>query len=276
MTELDDRIDEFVVDGLCAAPGCPGHDRISQETGRAVQRLRIDAARCATSRQLTTKSRPLQGHRSRAGETKPKSADDSVPFVNKQRLDLVRDAMQTLRDDFVAFRAPLEALLADPSPTVARSWQRTDATIDGLVALLTRRVFRRAADRAGASPTISGAASMRSFSSMRRSRAAVGREAHRVRRRHRRIERGRRHGRGAVSASARRRTSYLHRRRQPASTTACDVPQRSNYSSAAGLHRKARPVRPGEGLDPHAVSCLSWPMSPRSCRSRSSTSSSSR
>jgi hypothetical protein len=66
------------------------------------------------------------------------ATQDTAVFVDKQRVVLVRGAMQTLRTDLAAFQAGIEALLADLEHRRDDVIADVDTNIDELAALLAR------------------------------------------------------------------------------------------------------------------------------------------
>jgi hypothetical protein len=86
---------------------------------------------------LTTRSRALKAtDLTIANEAT--SGDDSQPFVNIQRLQLVHDAMVTLRGDLATFQAKLEGPLSDLENRKGEILSDADQYVDDLVELLAR------------------------------------------------------------------------------------------------------------------------------------------
>jgi hypothetical protein len=136
MTELDDRIVDFVVTNFGPRPDVPVAIRYME---KAVAPFSVfDLMPLVRNLQrLVTRSRPLKATDLQL-MNEAKSADDSSPVVHKERIELVQAAMQGLRGDLAAFQAQIAAPLADLENRRAEILADVDAYVATLVPLLAR------------------------------------------------------------------------------------------------------------------------------------------
>ena len=136
MTELDDRIVRYAVTNFTLRP----------DVSIAIRYLEKQAAPFSVFelmplvrnvRRLITQSRPLKAT-DLALMNEATSAQDSELFVDKARLDAVRNAMKNLRNDLAAFQSQLEGPLSDLQNRRAEILANVDNYIGDLSALLAR------------------------------------------------------------------------------------------------------------------------------------------
>jgi hypothetical protein len=118
MSELDDRIVRFVVTSQSPRPDTPVTIKY-METSTAPVSVFQAMPLVRSLRRLTQTSRPLQAS-DLTLSNEAKSRDDEVVFVNRQRVQGIRDMLLKsgppatgLRIEIANFIAPIEALLAD-------------------------------------------------------------------------------------------------------------------------------------------------------------------
>jgi hypothetical protein len=111
MTELDDRVTRFAILNLGARPDVNPTIRYLEQ-GTAAASVLGCLPLFRSVRRLTTTSRPLQAT-DLTLMNEATSGTDSQRLVDKTRLDLVLAAMQTLRNDFAAVKAGIDAPLGD-------------------------------------------------------------------------------------------------------------------------------------------------------------------
>jgi hypothetical protein len=134
MGELDDRITRHAVKTFGPRPDAPIKIQYFEGTPFSIFKL-LPLVR--NLRRLTTRSRALKAtDLTIANEAT--SGDDSQPFVNIQRLQLVHDAMVTLRGDLATFQAKLEGPLSDLENRKGEILSDADQYVDDLVELLAR------------------------------------------------------------------------------------------------------------------------------------------
>jgi hypothetical protein len=136
MTEFDDRVVRFAVTNFAPRPDVPVAVRYMEKQAAPFSVFELMPL-IRYLRRLTTKSRPLQAT-DLALSNEAKSKQDSRPFFDKARLDLVRSAMQGLRNDLDAFRVVLEGPLGDLENRRGEILTDVDQYIDDLTALLAR------------------------------------------------------------------------------------------------------------------------------------------
>jgi hypothetical protein len=136
MTELDDRITRFAVLNFGPRPDVP---IVIRYTERQAAPFTIFEAMplVRNLRRIATKSRPLEVT-DLTLMNEAESTQNSQPFVDKTRLDLVRTNLQTLRNDFAAFKAALDVPLADVSANRAQILTDADGYVSDAAALLAR------------------------------------------------------------------------------------------------------------------------------------------
>ena len=136
MTELDDRIVRYAVTNFTLRP----------DVSIAIRYLEKQAAPFSVFelmplvrnvRRLITQSRPLKAT-DLALMNEATSAQDSELFVDKARLDAVRNAIENLRNDLAAFQSQLEGPLSDLQNRRAEILANVDNYIGDLSALLAR------------------------------------------------------------------------------------------------------------------------------------------
>lgn len=134
MSELDDRFVRHAVKNFGPRPDVAVSIRYLEGPQLSVFQL-IPLAR--NVRALTTMSRPLKAT-DLALTNEASSGDDSQPFVDIQRLQLVRTAMQTLRNDLTAFQGQLDGPLSDLDNRLGEILTNVDQYVDDVVDLLAR------------------------------------------------------------------------------------------------------------------------------------------
>ena len=134
MSELDDRVLRHVMKNFGPRPDRSLRISYLEAAQFSVFRL-IPLVR--NVRRLTTKSRPLKAT-DLALTNEASAKDDSQPFVDIQRLQLVRNTMQTLRTDFAAFQTQLEGPLSDLDNRKNEILTNVDQYVDEIVDLLAR------------------------------------------------------------------------------------------------------------------------------------------
>ncbi len=136
MTELDDRILRFAYSSFGPRPDVPISIRYLEKQAAAFSVF--EAMPLARNlRRITTKSRALRSS-DLSLMNEARSEQDSQPFVDKARLDSVRAALATLRDDITAFRIALDAPLADLENRRAEVISNADTYVTDLASLLSR------------------------------------------------------------------------------------------------------------------------------------------
>ena len=136
MTELDDRISRAARVLFDPRPDVPVTIRYMERTTADYSVFELMPL-VRNVRRVTTKSRPLRATDiSLVNEAKAGADADSV--IDKSRLDLVRSAMQTLRDDVALFLPGLETPLADLVNQRATVLAGIDTWVDDLADLLAR------------------------------------------------------------------------------------------------------------------------------------------
>ncbi len=136
MTELDDRIVRFAVLNFGPRPDIlPSIRYLEKQTAAFSVFECLPLVR--NIRRLTTKSRPLQST-DLTLMNEATSGQDSQPFVDKVRLDLVRAAMQLLRSDLVAFKSTIDGPLADLPNRRPEIITNADAYVASVASLLAR------------------------------------------------------------------------------------------------------------------------------------------
>ncbi|MGD9702223.1 MAG: hypothetical protein AB7Q42_13615 [Acidimicrobiia bacterium] len=136
MTELDDRIVRLARSLSDPRPDVPVTIEYMRR-GTAPNSVFEVMPLVRNVRQLTTKSRPLRPTDLSLVNEATSGADASA-VVDKGRLDLVRDAMQKLRDDIALFLPGLEGPLADLENQRATILADVDSYVDDLATLLAR------------------------------------------------------------------------------------------------------------------------------------------
>jgi hypothetical protein len=139
MSELDDRIVRYTVTAHSPRPDVPVEIRYMEKTTARLSIFEIMPL-MRHLRHLTQSSRPLRPTDLALADEATSSEDEAV-FVDKQRLVLVRNAMQTLRTDLDNFLTNLDGPagpLADPVNRRNEIIANVDSYIEGLVPLLTR------------------------------------------------------------------------------------------------------------------------------------------
>jgi len=136
MTELDDRMVRFAVTNFGPRPDVPIAVRYMEKQAAPFSVFELMPL-LRYVRRLMTKSRPLK----RTDLILMNEADasqDTAPTFDKQRLVLVRDAAQNLRDDFAAFRTQVQGPLSDLTNRRGEILTHVDNYIADLVELLAR------------------------------------------------------------------------------------------------------------------------------------------
>jgi hypothetical protein len=146
MTELDDRIIRHAVLNLQPRPDVPVSIRYMGKQAAPFSVFEVMPL-LRNLRQLVGKSRPLKSS-DLALMNEARTQQDDQPVADKARLDLVRNAMVTLRGDINSFIVALEPLLADLPNRAPDIVAGIDATIAALVELL-ERAARFAVPQAG-------------------------------------------------------------------------------------------------------------------------------
>ncbi|MCW5557782.1 MAG: hypothetical protein KIT22_08120, partial [Verrucomicrobiae bacterium] len=136
MTELDDRVTRFAVAHFGPRPDVPVAIRYLEKQTAAYSVFE-SLPLIRNVRQVTSKSRPLQSS-DLTLMNEATSTQDSQAFADKNRLDLVRAAMLALRNDFAAFKAALDAPLADLPNRRPEILTDADAYATDIAALLAR------------------------------------------------------------------------------------------------------------------------------------------
>ncbi|MCI0390507.1 MAG: hypothetical protein MOB07_17320 [Acidobacteria bacterium] len=134
MAELDDRILRHAMKTFGPRPDATVKIAYMEAAQFSVFQL-IPLVR--NVRRLTTKSRALKAT-DLTLTNEASSKDDSQPFVDIQRLQLVRNAMQTLRGDLATFQAQLEGPLSDLDNRKNEILTNVDDFVDDIVDLLER------------------------------------------------------------------------------------------------------------------------------------------
>lgn len=135
MSELDDRVVRHVIQNFGPRPDVPVTIRyLEKATAFSVFEL-MPLVR--NVRRLTTQSRPLKATDLTLGN-EAKSSQDAQPFVDIQRLELVRTAMQVLRDNLATFQIELEGPLSDLDNRTGEILTDVDQYVDDLADLLAR------------------------------------------------------------------------------------------------------------------------------------------
>ncbi|HEU4891602.1 MAG TPA: hypothetical protein VFT47_08630 [Vicinamibacterales bacterium] len=136
MTELDDRVVQFVDLNFGPRPDAPIVIRYTER--QAAPFTVFEAMPLVRNlRRIATKSRPLEAT-DLTLMNEAESTQNSQPFVDKTRLDLVRTSLQTLRTDFAAFKAALDVPLADVVANRAQLLTDADSYASDVAALLAR------------------------------------------------------------------------------------------------------------------------------------------
>ena len=136
MSELDDRIVRFTVATHSLRPDVPVTIRYMEKTTVRFSIFEIMAL-MRHLRRVTQLSRPLKPS-DLALANEATGGEDAAVFVDKQRLVLVRNAMQTLRTDVGNFVTGLDGLLADLGPHRDDSIANADDHAENLVSMLAR------------------------------------------------------------------------------------------------------------------------------------------
>jgi hypothetical protein len=136
MTELDDRVLRFAVLNLGARPDVTPTIQYMEKTSAP-----FSVFECLplfrSIRRLTSVSRPLQAT-DLTLMNEATSGKDSQPHVDKTRLDLVLAAMQTLQANLTAFKATIDAPLADLPARRAEIVTNCDSYAASITELLAR------------------------------------------------------------------------------------------------------------------------------------------
>jgi hypothetical protein len=136
MTELDDRVVRFATTHFGPRPDVPVS--IAYMNKIAARFSVFEALPLVRSlRRLVTMSRPLKPT-DLALTAEAKTGQDVAPFVDKQRLVLVRGALQTLRTDLANFAALVQGPLADLANRRGEILSDVDDYVAKLAVLLAR------------------------------------------------------------------------------------------------------------------------------------------
>lgn len=111
MNELDDRVVLFAVTHFAPRPDVPVTIRYMEKQAAPYSVFELMPL-VRNLRRLTTQSRPLKAT-DLLLMNEASSGQDSEPFIDKARLDAVREAMQILRSDLAVFQTQLEGPLSD-------------------------------------------------------------------------------------------------------------------------------------------------------------------
>jgi len=136
MTEFDDRVTRFAILNLGARPDITPTIRYLEKTSAAASVFEC-LPLFRSVRRLTSTSRALQAT-DLTLMNEATSGKDSQPLVDKTRLDLVLAAMQTLRNDFAAFKAGVDAPLGDLLNRRAEILTDSDSYVTSIAGLLAR------------------------------------------------------------------------------------------------------------------------------------------
>jgi hypothetical protein len=136
MTELDDRVTRFAILNFGARPDITPTIRYLEKTSAAASVFQC-LPLFRSVRRLTSTSRALQAT-DLTLMNEATSGKDSQPLVDKTRLDLVLAAMQTLRNDFAAFKAGIDAPLGDLLNRRAEILTDSDSYVTSIADLLAR------------------------------------------------------------------------------------------------------------------------------------------
>ena len=136
MSELDDRIVRVVVTNHSPRPDTPVSIHYMEKTAARFSVFEVMPLMRAL-RRLVLSSRPLKAT-DLALINEATTSQDTPVFVDKQRLVLVRDAMQALRSDLVNYQTTLEAPLADLANRRGEIIANVDVWVQDLVSLLAR------------------------------------------------------------------------------------------------------------------------------------------
>ena len=136
MSELDDRIVRFVVTTHSPRPDEPIRIRYMEKTTAQLSVFELMPLIRHLCR-LVQLSRPLRpGDLALTNEAT--GGEDEAIFVDKQRLQLVRDAMQTLRTDLGTFLTNLKGPLLDRENRRGEIISNADTYVQNLTSLLAR------------------------------------------------------------------------------------------------------------------------------------------
>jgi hypothetical protein len=136
MSELDDRVTRFAVLNFGPRPDVPIVIRYLEKQAASFSVFE-SMPLFRNLRRITTKSRPLEAT-DLTLMNEAKSKQNSEPFVDKARLDLVQARLQTLRNDLAAFTAPIDANLADTTAHRGDILTDADSYVTDAAALLAR------------------------------------------------------------------------------------------------------------------------------------------
>jgi hypothetical protein len=136
MTELDDRICRFVVDNLGPRPDVPVLIRYMEKDSAAFT-IFESMPLVRNLRRITTRSRPLEPT-DLSLMNEARSTQNVDVFVDKNRLDMVRKTLVTLRTDLDAFKSALDAPLADLPNRRSEVLTNCDTYITDISNLLAR------------------------------------------------------------------------------------------------------------------------------------------
>jgi hypothetical protein len=136
MSELDDRVTRFAVLNFGPRPDVPIVIRYLEKQAAPFSVFE-SMPLFRNLRRITTKSRPLEAT-DLTLMNEAKSKQNSEPFVDKARLDLVQARLQTLRNDLAAFTAPIDSNLADTTAHRGDILTDADSYVTDAAALLAR------------------------------------------------------------------------------------------------------------------------------------------
>jgi hypothetical protein len=136
MTELDDRVVAHALANFNPRPDVPIQIQYMQKVAAPFTVFEVMPLVRAL-RGLATKSRSLKAT-DLSLMNEATSGQDAQPFVDKQRLVIVRAAMDTLRGNLVAFQAQLDGPLSDLANRKGEILAHVDDYVHDLIPLLMR------------------------------------------------------------------------------------------------------------------------------------------
>lgn len=136
MTELDDRIVRFIIENFNPRPDVAIVIRYMESLTAPFSVFELMPL-VRNVRRLVTKSRPLKPT-DLSLMNEATSGQDNQLFVDKTRLEAVRDSMKTLRDEMALFQTQLEGPLADLTNRRNEILMDVDTYVDGLLGFLPR------------------------------------------------------------------------------------------------------------------------------------------
>lgn len=136
MTELDDRVTRFAVLNFGPRPDVPIVIRYLEKQAAPFSVFE-SMPLFRNLRKIATKSRALEAT-DLTLMNEAKSKENSQPFVDKARLDLVQARLQTLRNDLAAFQTVINVNLADTTAHRDDILTEADGYVTDLAALLAR------------------------------------------------------------------------------------------------------------------------------------------